>query len=246
MDVPLSAAHFWYYAGWADKLEYAFPGRVAHPRRRRLVIPWNFPPDAQLKDRARRWRRRQHRRAQACPSTPLSALLFAEICRQAGPAARRRNIVPTRVHGALPWHIPGSTRSRSRAHGGRQADPVAGGARTRLTMELGGKAANIVFDDAPLDQAVEGSSTASTSTRGEVCCAGSACSSRSRSRTSLIEKAEGPPSRRSVGDPTRQEHRRRARSTTQAQLAKIKEPGAGRDRRGARRSISACDLPERG
>src|SRR3954464_15736480 len=169
VDVPLAAAHFFYYAGWADKLGYAFPGRTPRPLGvAGQVIPWNFP----LLMLA--WKIAP---ALACgntvvlkpaETTPLTALLFAEICQQAdlppgvvnivtGAGATGRAVVE---HGDVDKvAFTGSTEV------GKAIARSVAGTRKSLTLELGGKAANIVFDDAPIDQAVEGIVQASSSTR---------------------------------------------------------------------------------
>ena len=177
VDVPLAAAWFFSYAGWADKLEFAGLGPDPRPLGvAGQVIPWNFP----LLMLA--WKIAP---ALACgntvvlkpaETTPLTALAFADICRQAELPAGVVNIVTGAgdVGAALVSHggvdkvaFTGSTEV------GRQIAESIAGTRKRLTLELGGKAANVVFEDAPLDQAVEGIVNGIFFNQGHVCCAGS-------------------------------------------------------------------------
>ncbi|MGH9111012.1 MAG: aldehyde dehydrogenase family protein, partial [Acidimicrobiales bacterium] len=177
VDVPLVAAHFFYYAGWADKLGYAGFGSGPRPLGvAAQVIPWNYP----LLMLA--WKIAP---ALACgntvvlkpaETTPLTALAFADICRQADLPAGAVNIITGAgdTGRALVEHpgvdkvaFTGSTEV------GRQIARSVAGTRKKVTLELGGKAANVVFDDAPLDQAVEGIVNGIFFNQGHVCCAGS-------------------------------------------------------------------------
>src|SRR6266550_8005167 len=177
VDIPLVAAHFFYYAGWADKLEYAGYGPAPRPIGvAGQVIPWNFP----LLMLA--WKIAP---ALACgntvvlkpaETTPLTALAFAEICQQADLPPGVVNIVTGagETGRALVEH-PGIDKiafTGSTEVGKLIARAVAG-TRKRVTLELGGKAANVVFDDAPIDQAVEGIVNGIFFNQGHVCCAGS-------------------------------------------------------------------------
>src|SRR5215217_5258629 len=175
VDVPIAAAHFFYYAGWADKLEYA--GYGATPLGvAGQVIPWNFP----LLMLA--WKIAP---ALACgntvvlkpaETTPLTALLFAEICQQADLPPGVVNIITGAGSTGqdLVTHpdVDKVAFTGSTAVGRAIAKSVAG-SRKKVTLELGGKAANIVFDDAPIDQAVEGIVNGIFFNQGHVCCAGS-------------------------------------------------------------------------
>src|SRR5215211_7132077 len=177
VDLPLAAAHFFYYAGWADKLEYAFPNRRPKPVGvTGQIIPWNFP----LLMLA--WKIAP---ALACgntvvlkpaETTPLSALLFADVLRQAELPPGVVNIVTgdgstgaaiVKHEGVDKIAFTGSTEV------GKAIQRELAGTGTKLTLELGGKAANIVFDDAALDQAVEGIVNGIYFNQGHVCCAGS-------------------------------------------------------------------------
>src|SRR5215213_58277 len=177
VDVPLVANHFWYYAGWADKLDYAFPGRDPRPLGvAAQIIPWNFPLLMLAWKIAPALAAGNTVVLKPASTTPLSALLFAEVCRQADLPPGVVNIVPGpgAVGMSLVTHpgvdqvaFTGSTEI------GRQIFKGVAGTDKGLTLELGGKAANIVFDDAPLDQAVEGIVNGIYFNQGEVCCAGS-------------------------------------------------------------------------
>jgi aldehyde dehydrogenase (NAD+) len=177
IDLPLVAAHFFYYAGWADKLQYAFPGRRAQPLGvAAQIIPWNFP----LLMAA--WKLAP---ALACgntcvlkpaETTSITALHLAEILQEAEFPDGVVNIVTGggETGRALVEH-PGVDKiafTGSTDVGKRILQSVAG-TRKKLTLELGGKAANIIFEDAPLDQAVEGIISGIYFNQGHVCCAGS-------------------------------------------------------------------------
>ncbi len=177
IDLPLVAAHFFYYAGWADKLDYAFPGR----RARSLgvvgqVIPWNFP----LLMAA--WKLAP---ALACgntvvlkpaETTPLTALKLAELIEEAGFPPGVVNVITGagKTGQNLVRHpdVDKVAFTGSTAVGKLIQKDLAGTGR-RFTLELGGKAANIIFDDAPVNQAVEGIVNGIFFNQGHVCCAGS-------------------------------------------------------------------------
>ena len=188
VDVPLVAAHFFYYAGWADKLRYAGFGPDPKPHGvAGQVIPWNFP----LLMLA--WKIGPALAAgntvvlKPAETTPLTALLFAEICQQADLPPGVVNIVTGagETGRALVEHpdvdkvaFTGSTEV------GKQIARSVAGTKKKVTLELGGKAANVVFDDAPLDQAVEGIVNGIFFNQGHVCCAGSRLLVQSPSPTS--------------------------------------------------------------
>ncbi|MBA2275580.1 MAG: aldehyde dehydrogenase family protein, partial [Chloroflexi bacterium] len=160
VDVPLAAAHFWYYAGWADKLEYAFPNRDPKPLGvAAQVIPWNFPLLMLAWKIAPALAAGNTVVLKPASSTPLSAMLFADVCRQADLPPGVVNIItgPGEIGLALVSHpdvdkvaFTGSTEV------GKTIGRAIAGQDKALTLELGGKAANIVFDDAAIDQAIEG------------------------------------------------------------------------------------------
>ena len=177
IDIPLAANHFFYYAGWADKLEYAFPSRKVQPIGvAGQIIPWNFP----LLMAA--WKIAP---ALACgntvvlkpaETTPLTALKLAEIIRDSGLPPGVVNIVTgAGATGAALVQHPGIDKIAftGSTEVGKLIQQAVAGSPKKLTLELGGKAANIVFEDAPLDQAVEGIINGIFFNQGHVCCAGS-------------------------------------------------------------------------
>src|SRR6058998_2925128 len=177
VDVPLAAAHFFYYAGWADKLEYAFPNRKPRPVGvAGQIIPWNFPLLMLAWKIAPALAAGNTVVLKPAETTPLSALLFCDVLRQAELPPGVVNIVTGdgRAGAALVESedvdkiaFTGSTDV------GKAIQRALAGSGKRLTLELGGKAANIIFDDAPLDQAVEGIVNGIYFNQGHVCCAGS-------------------------------------------------------------------------
>jgi aldehyde dehydrogenase (NAD+) len=249
VDVPLAAAHFWYYAGWADKLEYAFPGRVAKPLGvAGQIIPWNFPLLMLAWKIAPALAAGNTVVLKPASTTPLSALLFADVCRQAELPPGVVNIVPGpgEIGMALVTHpgvdkvaFTGSTEI------GRKIFAGVAGTDKGLTLELGGKAANIVFDDAPLDQAVEGIVNGIYFNQGEVCCAGSRLLAQESIVEPLIAKLKDRLSTIRVGDPL-DKNTDVGAINSRAQLEKITELVAAGQAEGAEMYQPACDLPERG
>ena len=249
VDVPLAAAHFFYHAGWADKLGYAALG----PDPRPLgvvgqVIPWNFP----LLMLA--WKIAP---ALACgntvvlkpaETTPLTALLFAQICQQADLPPGVVNIVTGAgaAGQAIVDHpgidkiaFTGSTRV------GKMIAREIAGTRKRATLELGGKAANIVFDDAPLDQTIEGIVNGIFFNQGQVCCAGS----RLLVQESIADDVERRLKRRlatlRVGDPM-DKNTDVGAINSRRQLERITELSAAGEAEGAIRWDTDCPLPKNG
>ena len=249
VDVPLAAAHFWYYAGWADKLDYAFPGRVARPLGvAAQIIPWNFPLLMLAWKIAPALAAGNTVVLKPASTTPLSALLFAEVCQQADLPAGVVNIVPGpgEVGMSLVTHpgvdkvaFTGSTDI------GRKIFRGVAGTDKALTLELGGKAANIVFDDAPLDQAVEGIVNGIYFNQGEVCCAGSRLLVQESIADTLIDKLKDRLSTIRVGDPL-DKNTDVGAINSRSQLEKITELVASGVAEGAELYQPACDLPERG
>ncbi|MBO3746900.1 aldehyde dehydrogenase family protein [Streptosporangiaceae bacterium NEAU-GS5] len=247
VDLPLVAAHFFYYAGWADKLEYAGLGSkplgVAGQ-----VIPWNFPL-LMLS-----WKIAP---ALACgntvvlkpaETTPLTALLFAEICQQAELPPGVVNIITGagETGAAVVGHpdvnkvaFTGSTEV------GKIIARTVAGTSKKVTLELGGKAANIVFEDAALDQAVEGIVNGIFFNQGHVCCAGS----RLLVQESIYDDLLGALKRRlallRLGDPLDKNTDIGAINSAE-QLAKIRELSNIGAEEGAERWSPPCDLPDRG
>jgi aldehyde dehydrogenase (NAD+) len=249
VDLPLAAAHFFYYAGWADKLEYAFPGGQPRPLGvAAQIIPWNFP----LLMLA--WKVAP---ALACgntvvlkpaETTPLTALLFADICRQAGLPAGVVNILTgdgstgahlVRHEGVDKVAFTGSTEV------GKAILRELAGRSIPRTLELGGKAANIVFDDCALDQAVEGIVNGIYFNQGHVCCAGSRLLVQESIAEQLVAKLKRRLTTLRVGDPLDKNTDVGAINSA-AQLAKIAALVASGEEDGAELYQPPCRLPEKG
>jgi aldehyde dehydrogenase (NAD+) len=249
VDVPLAAAHFWYYAGWADKLEYAFPGRDPRPLGvAAQVIPWNFPLLMLAWKIAPALAAGNTVVLKPASSTPLSALLFADVCRQADLPPGVVNIVPGpgEIGLALVRHpdvdkvaFTGSTSV------GKVIGRAVAGTGKSLTLELGGKAANIVFDDAPIDQAIEGVVNGIFFNQGEVCCAGSRLFVQESIAEPFVERLKDRLATLRVGDPLDKNTDVGAINNA-AQLAKIEELIEAGVAEGAELYQPACDLPARG
>jgi aldehyde dehydrogenase (NAD+) len=249
IDIPLAAAHFFYYAGWADKLEYAFPGRkpvslgVAGQ-----IIPWNFP----LLMAA--WKIAP---ALACgntvvlkpaETTPLTALKLAEVIRDADLPPGVVNIVTgAGATGAAIVNHPdvdkiaftGSTDV------GRLIQRAIAGTGKKYTLELGGKAANIIFADAAIDQAVEGIVNGIFFNQGHVCCAGSRLLVQESVADEVVQKLKDRMETLIVGDPLDKNTDIGAINSA-TQLETIQSYlRLGREE-GAEMHQSACKVPERG
>ena len=252
VDIPLAAAHFFYHAGWADKLEHAgLTGGGGAPRPLGVVgqvIPWNFPMLMLA------WKIAP---ALACgntvvlkpaETTPLTALLFAEVCQQADLPAGVVNIITGAgaTGQALTEHpdvdklaFTGSTEV------GKAIARTIAGTRKKATLELGGKAANIVFDDAPIDQAVEGIVNGIFFNQGHVCCAGSRLLVQESVHDEVISKLKRRLGTVRVGDPLDKNTDLGAINSA-AQLDQIRELSAVGEAEGAERWSPPCDLPGKG
>ena len=249
VDIPLVAAHFWYYAGWADKLEYAFPGRVARPLGvAGQIIPWNFPLLMLAWKIAPAIAAGNTVVLKPASTTPLTALLFADVCRQADLPPGVVNIVtgPGSIGAHLASHpridkvaFTGSTEV------GRTIQRAVAGTDKALTLELGGKAANIVFEDAALDQAVEGIVNGIYFNQGEVCCAGSRLLVQESIADLLVAKLKDRLSTLRVGDPLDKNTDVGAINSKQ-QLERITELVQSGVDEGAELFQPACELPDRG
>ncbi len=249
VDVPLVAAHFFYYAGWADKLAHAGFGPAPQPIGvAGQVIPWNFP----LLMLA--WKIAP---ALACgntvvlkpaETTPLTALVFAEICQQADLPPGVVNIVTGagETGAALVNHpaidkvaFTGSTEV------GRLIAKAVAGTRKRVTLELGGKAANIVFEDAPIDQAVEGIVNGIFFNQGHVCCAGSRLLVQESVADQVLESLKRRMTQLRVGDPLDKNTDIGAINSAE-QLDRIRRLSEIGSSEGAERWSAPCELPDRG
>jgi aldehyde dehydrogenase (NAD+) len=249
VDLPLAAAHFFYYAGWADKLEYAFPNRRPKPVGvAGQIIPWNFPLLMLAWKIAPALAAGNTVVLKPAETTPLTALLFTDVCRQAELPPGVVNIVTGdgRTGAALVQHegidkiaFTGSTEV------GKAIRREVAGREIELTLELGGKAANIVFDDAALDQAVEGIVNGIYFNQGHVCCAGSRLLVQESIYEPLVEKLKRRLTTLRVGDPLDKNTDVGAINSRQ-QLDKIRELVASGEEEGAEIYQPPCRLPEKG
>ncbi|MCE6999432.1 aldehyde dehydrogenase family protein [Saccharothrix sp. S26] len=249
VDVPTAAAHFFYHAGWADKLAYA--GHGPDPRPLGVVgqvIPWNFPLLMAAWKIAPALATGNTVVLKPAETTPLTALVLAEIIQQADLPPGVVNILAGAgdVGAAVVSHpdvdkvaFTGSTDV------GKTIQRQLAGTGRRLTLELGGKAANIVFDDAPLDQAVEGIVNGIFFNQGHVCCAGSRLLVQESVAEELLEKLHVRVSTLRVGDPL-DKNTDVGAINSREQLTKIQELVESGDAEGAQRWTSACPLPDKG
>ncbi|MGI5247220.1 aldehyde dehydrogenase family protein [Dactylosporangium sp. CA-139066] len=249
VDVPLVAAHFFYYAGWADKLAYAGFGPDPRPLGvAGQVIPWNFPLLMLAWKIAPALAAGNTVVLKPAETTPLSALLFAEICRQADLPPGVVNIVTGAGEtGRLLVEHPGVDKVAftGSTEVGRAIARSVAGTRKRLTLELGGKAANIVFDDAPIDQAVEGVVNGIFFNQGHVCCAGSRLLLQESVAEDFLAVLKRRMAHLRVGDPLDKNTDIGAINSA-AQLARIRELSQVGEQEGAERWSAPCELPDRG
>ena len=249
VDIPLTAAHFFYYAGWADKLEYAGFGPDPRPLGvAGQVIPWNFPLLMAAWKLAPALAAGNTCVLKPAETTPLTALLLAEVCQQAGLPPGVVNIITGAgdTGAALVSH-PGVNKiafTGSTEVGKEIARAVAGTGK-KLTLELGGKAANIVFDDAPIEQAVEGIVNGIFFNQGHVCCAGSRLLVQESVADTVIERLHRRLTTLRLGDPLDKNTDIGAINSSQ-QLAKIGELARAGEAEGAHRWSPPCQLPDKG
>ncbi len=249
IDIPLAAAHFFYYAGWADKLEYAFPGRRAVPLGvAGQIIPWNFPLLMAS------WKIAP---ALACgntvvlkpaETTPLTAMKLAEVVRDADLPPGVVNIVTGAGEtGAAIVNQPdidkiaftGSTEV------GRIIQKAIAGTGKKYTLELGGKAANIIFADAAIDQAVEGIVNGIFFNQGHVCCAGSRLFVQESVADEVVQKLRDRMETLIVGDPLDKNTDIGAINSA-SQLETIESYLKLGQEEGAEMHQSSCPVPDRG
>jgi len=249
VDIPLVAAHFFYYAGWADKLEYAFPGRRAKPLGvAGQIIPWNFP----LLMAA--WKIAP---ALACgntvvlkpaETTPLTALKLAEVIRDADLPPGVVNIVTGAGEtGAAIVNHPGIDKIAftGSTEVGKIIQKALAGSKKKITLELGGKAANIIFDDATIDQAVEGIINGIFFNQGHVCCAGSRLLVQEGVYDTVIRKLQDRMQTLIVGDPL-DKNTDIGAINSKMQLEKIQQYFQIGQDEGAELWQTGCDLPSTG
>ncbi len=249
VDVPLAAAWFFHHAGWADKLGYAGYGPDPRPLGvAGQVIPWNFPLLMAAWKLSPALATGNTAVLKPAETTPLTALLLAEILQEADLPAGVVNILPGagETGAALVSH-PGLDKvafTGSTEVGRAIARTLAGTGR-RLTLELGGKAANVIFDDAPLDEAVEGIVDGIFFNQGHVCCAGSRVLVQESVAEEVLARLQRRMSTLRVGDPLDKNTDVGAINSA-AQLARITELAAAGEAEGAERWSAPCELPERG
>jgi aldehyde dehydrogenase (NAD+) len=248
VDVPLASAHFFYHAGWADKLEYAGFGPARPVGVAGQVIPWNFPLLMAAWKLAPALAAGNTCVLKPAETTPLTALLLAEVCQQAELPAGVVNIITGAgdTGAALVAHpgvdkiaFTGSTEV------GKQILRSTAGSGKKLTMELGGKAANVVFEDAPLEGAVEGIVNGIFFNQGHVCCAGSRLLVQESVADLLLERLRRRLGTLRLGDPLDKNTDIGAINSRQ-QLDKIRELSAAGESEGAERWSPPCVLPDRG
>ncbi len=249
VDIPLVAAWFFYYAGWADKLEYAGLG----PAPRALgvagqIIPWNFPLLMLAWKIAPALAAGNTVVLKPAETTPLTALLFAEICQQADLPPGVVNIVTGagETGAALVAHpdvnkiaFTGSTAV------GRGIAQTLAGTPTRVTLELGGKGANIVFDDAAIDQAIEGIVSGIFFNQGHVCCAGSRLLVQENIHDDVVARLQKRLTTLRLGDPL-DKNTDIGAVNSKAQLQRITELANSGASEGADRWSAPCELPAKG
>jgi len=249
VDIPLAAAHFFYYAGWADKLEHAGFGPDPRPLGvAGQIIPWNFPLLMAAWKLAPALAAGNTCVLKPAETTPLTALLLAEVIGEAGLPPGTVNILTGdgATGQALVAHpgvdkiaFTGSTEV------GKEIQRAVAGTGKKLTLELGGKAANVVFDDAPLDQAVEGIVNGIFFNQGHVCCAGSRLLVQESVADTVLDRLKRRLGTLRLGDPLDKNTDIGAINSRQ-QLDKITELTAAGEQEGAERWSPACTLPDRG
>ncbi|MFZ4895928.1 aldehyde dehydrogenase family protein [Plantibacter sp. Mn2098] len=249
VDVPLVAAWFFYYAGWADKLDYA--GLGANPRALGVagqVIPWNFPLLMLAWKVAPALAAGNTVVIKPAETTPLTALIFAEILQQAELPAGVVNILTGAgaTGASIVRHPDVNKVAFTGSTGvGREIAKAIAGTDKRATLELGGKAANIVFDDAPIDQAVEGIVNGIFFNQGHVCCAGSRLLVQESIHDEVVDRLKRRLETLRIGDPLDKNTDVGAINSA-AQLARIRELSDIGELEGAERWSPSCELPENG
>jgi len=248
VDLPLAAAHFFYHAGWADKLEYAFPNRSPRPLGVvGQIIPWNFPLLMLAWKLAPALAAGNTAVLKPAETTPLTALAFCELLLQAELPAGVVNIITGdgATGAALVEAAVDKIAFTGSTEVGKEIQRRLAGSGTRLTLELGGKAANIVFDDAALDQAVEGIVNGIYFNQGHVCCAGSRLLVQESIAEAAVEKLKQRMASLRVGDPL-DKNTDVGAINSRAQLTKIEQLVAAGSAEGADIYQPPCRLPEKG
>jgi acyl-CoA reductase-like NAD-dependent aldehyde dehydrogenase len=249
VDLPLVAAWFFYYAGWADKLEYA--GLGPNPQALGVagqIVPWNFPLLMLAWKIAPALAAGNTVVLKPAETTPLTALLFAEICQQAGLPEGVVNIITgAGATGAALVSHPGINKLAFTGSTpvGRQIASTLAGTGTKVTLELGGKGANIIFDDAAIDQAIEGIVSGIFFNQGHVCCAGSRLLVQENIHDDVVHRLQRRLSTLRLGDPL-DKNTDIGAVNSKAQLERITELVGSGEGEGATRWTSACAIPEKG
>jgi aldehyde dehydrogenase (NAD+) len=249
IDIPLAAAHFFYHAGWADKLDYAGLGQApqAHGVAGQ-IIPWNFPLLMLAWKIAPALAAGNTVVLKPAETTPLTALLFAEVCQQAELPPGVVNIVTgDGGTGAMLVDHPGINKiafTGSTEVGKAIARAIAP-TKKKATLELGGKGANIVFDDAPMDETVEGIVNGIFFNQGHVCCAGSRLLLQENIAEEILTKLKARMAKIRIGDPL-DKNTDLGAINSRAQLNKIDELSMVGESEGAQRWSPECSLPEKG
>jgi aldehyde dehydrogenase (NAD+) len=248
VDLPLASAHFFYYAGWADKLEYAFPNRKPRPIGvAGQIIPWNFPLLMLSWKIAPALAAGNTVVLKPAETTPLTALLFADVLRQAELPPGVVNIVTGdgRTGAALVDSDVDKIAFTGSTEVGKAIQRRVAGTGKKLTLELGGKAANILFDDAALDQAVEGIINGIYFNQGHVCCAGSRLLVQESIYEPAIEKLKKRMATLRVGDPL-DKNTDVGAINSREQLDRITALVEAGKEEGAEIYQPPCKLPEKG
>lgn len=249
VDVPLAAAHFFYHAGWTDKLDYAGLGPSPHPHGvAGQIIPWNFPLLMLAWKIAPALAAGNTVVLKPAETTSLTALLFAQICQQAELPNGVVNIVTGNgMTGAALVNHPGIDKIAftGSTEVGKSIARAIAPTSIKATLELGGKAANIVFDDAPLDECVEGIVNGIFFNQGHVCCAGSRLLLQENIAEEVLEKLKVRMAKIRVGNPL-DKNTDLGAINSRDQLSKIEELSAAGDSEGAQRWSPECALPSTG
>jgi aldehyde dehydrogenase (NAD+) len=249
VDIPLAAAHFFYYAGWADKLEHAGFGPDPRPLGvAGQVIPWNFPLLMAAWKLAPALAAGNTCVLKPAETTPLTALLLARVCEQAGLPPGVVNVLTGAgdTGAALVGH-PGVNKVAftGSTEVGKEIARAVAGTNKKLTLELGGKAANIVFDDAPVEQAVEGIVNGIFFNQGHVCCAGSRLLVQESVADTVVDRLQRRLATLRLGDPL-DKNTDIGAINSREQLNKINELTEAGEAEGAQRWSPSCQLPEKG
>ncbi len=249
VDIPLAAAHFFYYAGWADKLEHAGFGPDPRPLGvAGQVIPWNFPLLMAAWKLAPALAAGNTCVLKPAETTPLTALLLAQVCQEAGlPPGVVNVLTGAGDTGAALVSHPGVDKVAftGSTEVGKQIARAVAGTRKKLTLELGGKAANIVFDDAAIEQAVEGIVNGIFFNQGHVCCAGSRLLVQESVADAVVERLQRRLTTLRLGDPL-DKNTDIGAINSREQLDKIDELTRAGEAEGAERWSPPCSLPEKG